>query len=47
MKLALNMTVGILPLLFFSFSVAGMIQVLIPREFFQLGWVKNLVFEGY
>ena len=38
MKLAMNMTVGILPLLFFSFIVAGMIQVLIPREFLST-WV--------
>lgn len=32
MRSALNMTVEILPLLFFSFAVAGMIQVLLPRE---------------
>lgn len=32
MKSALNMTVQILPLLFFSFIVAGMVQILIPRE---------------
>ncbi len=32
MRSALNMTVGILPLLVFAFIVAGMIQVLLPRE---------------
>ncbi len=32
MKSALNMTVEILPLLVFAFIVAGMAQVLIPRE---------------
>ncbi len=32
MKSALNMTVEILPLLVFAFIVAGMVQVLIPRE---------------
>ena len=31
-KSALNMTVGILPLLIFSFIVAGMVQVLLPQE---------------
>jgi len=31
-KSALNMTVGILPLLIFSFIVAGMVQVLLPGE---------------
>lgn len=31
-KRALNMTVEVLPLLFLSFVVAGMVQVLIPRE---------------
>jgi uncharacterized membrane protein YraQ (UPF0718 family) len=31
-KSALNMTVVILPLLIFSFIVAGMIQVLLPQE---------------
>ena len=29
---ALNMTLGVLPLLIFAFIVAGMIQVLLPRE---------------
>jgi len=32
MKAALRMTVEILPLLIFAFIVAGMVQVLIPRE---------------
>lgn len=32
MKSALNMTVEILPLLVFAFIVAGMVQVLLPRE---------------
>jgi len=32
MRSALNMTVQILPLLAFAFIVAGMVQVLIPRE---------------
>ena len=32
LKSALNMTVQILPLLVFAFIVAGMVQVLIPRE---------------
>ncbi len=32
MRSALNMTVGILPLLVFAFIMAGMIQVLLPRE---------------
>ncbi len=32
MRSALNMTVQILPLLIFAFIVAGMIQVLLPRE---------------
>lgn len=31
-KVALNMTVRILPLLLFAFIVAGMVQVLIPHE---------------
>lgn len=38
MRLALNMTVEILPLLIFAFIVAGMIQVLLPRELL-LKWV--------
>jgi len=33
LKTALNMTIEILPLLIFSFIVAGMIQVLIPGDF--------------
>jgi uncharacterized membrane protein YraQ (UPF0718 family) len=32
MRAALNMTVSILPLLVFAFIVAGMVQVLLPRE---------------
>jgi len=32
MKSALNMTVQVLPLLIFAFIVAGMVQVLLPRE---------------
>lgn len=32
LKSALNMTIDILPLLVFSFIVAGMIQVLLPQE---------------
>lgn len=32
MKSAVNLTVDILPLLFFVFIVAGMVQVLLPRE---------------
>ncbi|UCD84577.1 MAG: permease [Deltaproteobacteria bacterium] len=32
MKSALNMTVEVLPLLVFAFIVAGMVQVLLPRE---------------
>ncbi len=32
LKSALNLTVEILPLLFFAFILAGMIQVLLPRE---------------
>jgi len=32
LKSALNMTVQILPLLIFAFIVAGMIQVLLPKE---------------
>ncbi|GAH90545.1 unnamed protein product, partial [marine sediment metagenome] len=32
LKLSLNMTIEILPLLIFSFIVAGMIQTLIPSE---------------
>ena len=32
MKSALNMTVETLPLLIFAFVVAGMVQVLLPRE---------------
>ena len=31
-KSALNMTIEILPLLVFAFIVAGMVQVLVPRE---------------
>ncbi|UCG67243.1 MAG: permease, partial [Deltaproteobacteria bacterium] len=31
-KSALNMTIEILPLLAFAFIVAGMVQVLLPRE---------------
>lgn len=37
-KLALNMTVQILPLLIFAFIVAGMVQVLLPGEFLSK-WV--------
>ncbi|NQT46285.1 MAG: permease [Candidatus Omnitrophica bacterium] len=33
LKTALDMVTGILPLLIFAFIIAGMIQVLIPREF--------------
>lgn len=40
LKAALNMTVEILPLLIFSFIVAGMIQVLIPNEFLSK-WVGS------
>lgn len=32
MKSALNMTIQVLPLLVFAFIVAGMVQVLLPRE---------------
>ncbi len=32
MKSGLNMVFEIVPLLFFAFIVAGMVQVLIPRE---------------
>jgi uncharacterized membrane protein YraQ (UPF0718 family) len=32
MRSALNMTIEILPLLIFAFIVAGMVQVLLPRE---------------
>jgi uncharacterized membrane protein YraQ (UPF0718 family) len=32
LKSALNMTIDILPLLVFSFIVAGMVQVLLPQE---------------
>lgn len=32
MKSALNMTVEVIPLLVFAFIVAGMVQVLLPRE---------------
>jgi uncharacterized membrane protein YraQ (UPF0718 family) len=32
MRSALNMTIQILPLLIFAFIVAGMVQVLVPRE---------------
>jgi len=32
MRSALNMTVGVLPLLVFAFIVAGMVQVLMPHE---------------
>ncbi len=32
MKSAVNMTIEILPLLIFAFIVAGMVQVLLPRE---------------
>ena len=32
MKRAIGMTVEILPLLFFAFIVAGMVQILLPRE---------------
>lgn len=32
MKRGINLTIEILPLLFFSFIAAGMIQVIIPRE---------------
>ena len=38
MRAALNMTVEILPLLVFAFIVAGMIRVLLPREFLSK-WV--------
>ena len=38
MKLALNMTVEILPILVFSLIVAGMVQVLIPQEFL-IKWI--------
>lgn len=38
LKSAFNMTVQILPLLFFAFIVAGMVQALIPREFISK-WV--------
>ena len=38
MRSALNMTVQILPLLIFAFIVAGMVQVLLPREFLSK-WV--------
>ena len=31
-RISLNMVLGILPLLFFAFIVAGMVQVLIPQE---------------
>ena len=40
LKAALNMTIEILPLLIFSFIVAGMIQVLIPNEFLSK-WVGS------
>ncbi len=32
MKLALGLTVEILPMIFFAFVIAGMVQVLIPQE---------------
>lgn len=32
MKSALNMTIQVLPLLVFAFIVAGMVQILLPRE---------------
>ena len=32
MKVGFNMTIQILPLLIFAFIVAGMVQVLIPKE---------------
>ncbi len=38
LKSALNMTIEILPLLVFSFIVAGMVQVLVPQEFLSK-WV--------
>lgn len=37
-KLALNMTIEILPLLIFAFVVAGMLQALLPKELL-LKWV--------
>ncbi len=38
LRSALNMTIEILPLLVFSFIVAGMVQVLVPQEFLSK-WV--------
>ncbi len=38
LKSAFNMTVEILPLLIFAFTIAGMVQVLLPREFL-VEWV--------
>jgi uncharacterized membrane protein YraQ (UPF0718 family) len=38
LKISLSMIIQILPLLFFAFLVAGMVQVLIPREI-VLQWV--------
>jgi len=40
LRLSLNMIVQILPLLFFAFIVAGMIQVLIPQELISK-WVGS------
>jgi uncharacterized membrane protein YraQ (UPF0718 family) len=40
MESALNMTIQVLPLLVFAFIVAGMVQVLIPREI-VLKWVGD------
>lgn len=37
-KLSLNMLIGILPLLFFAFVVAGMVQILLPRDLL-LKWI--------
>ena len=40
LKLAMNMVVQILPLLFFAFVVAGMIQVIVPYELISK-WVGS------
>lgn len=44
MKSALTLTIDILPLLFFAFVTAGMIQVLLPRELVSkwVGWESGM-----
>ncbi len=40
LKLAMNTTIEVLPMLFFAFIIAGMVQVLLPKEIISK-WIGN------